>query len=327
VTENSEMLKLYREHDVILLLNRLVSEGTDEIKPVLDPAHGFRYPEVEKLIGGTTTDAVNLIEKLANAGILEKKFFDKIIYCPSCKSANIAYRYVCPICRDAHIDLKALFEHIPCGYTDIEDRFKQDDKLVCPRCHVELKKLGVNYKRVRSGFECMACKKRFDDPLTISTCRNCGTTFTIKEADFADVHSYVLSANAKAELQKGMLFLTRIRGYLEKEGYSVEIPGYLEGASGATHRFDMVASDTKLPIKNALVIDVALSDTIVEEHPVISLFAKNFDTGTSPSIMVAVPKLSESGKKLAELYKINVIEATDMNEAVTKLYKIIKAVR
>jgi len=328
VTETStERLKLYREHDVILLLNRLISEGAGELKPILDPVHGFRYPEVEKVMGGTTTDAVNLIEKLANAGILEKRFFDKIVYCPSCKAANIAFRYVCPVCRDTHIDPKALFEHIPCGYIDIEDRFRKDDKLLCPRCHIELKKLGVDYKRVGSWFECMACKRRFDDPLPICTCRSCGTTFTIKEADFADVHSYVLTAKAKAELQKGVLFLTRIRDFLEKEGYSVEIPGYLEGASGTTHRFDIVASDTKLPTKNVLVIDVASSDTIVEEHPVISLFAKNFDTGASPSIMIAVPKLSESGKKLAELYKINVIEATDMDEAVTKLDRIMKAVR
>jgi hypothetical protein len=68
------------------------------------------------------------------------------------------------------------------------------------------------------------------------------------------------------------------------------------------------------------VIDLATStENAVSEQPVIALFAKIFDVSPENACLIAVPKISENGKKMAELYNIKVIEAKDHKEVVKKL--------
>jgi hypothetical protein len=52
---------------------------------------------------------------------------------------------------------------------------------------------------------------------------------------------------------------------------------------------------------------------------VISLFAKIFDVSPEKACLVAIPKLSENAKKMAEIYKIVTIEAKNLEEALTQV--------
>lgn len=324
-SKDTERRKIYQEHPVLLLMNKLLSGSmeTGEIRPVLDPIFGYRYPEVERVVEGTSADALALLERLEKAGILEKKFFDKIVSCPSCRTTNIAFHYMCPVCGSARIDKKGLVEHLSCGHIDTEDRFKKDGKLVCPRCNVELKELDVDYKRPGSWFECTSCHKRFDEPVFAHICRNCGTQFTIKNATLTDIYSYILNKEAEAEARRRVILLTPIVVSLEKLGFKVESPGLVQGASGTTHQFDIVASKTIGVASRVIVIGVASSPIEVDEQPIVSMFAKIFDAHTAHAILIAVPKLSGTARQLSELYKIKVIEAANTEEAVKKLRVII----
>jgi hypothetical protein len=58
---------------------------------------------------------------------------------------------------------------------------------------------------------------------------------------------------------------------------------------------------------------------VVSEQSVISMFAKIFDATPDKACLVAIPKMSESGKKLAALYKIDLIEAKDQDSALEAL--------
>jgi hypothetical protein len=49
------------------------------------------------------------------------------------------------------------------------------------------------------------------------------------------------------------------------------------------------------------------------------LFAKIYDVAPDKSCLIAIPKVNESGKKLAALYKINLIEAKDQKEIMKAL--------
>jgi hypothetical protein len=57
----------------------------------------------------------------------------------------------------------------------------------------------------------------------------------------------------------------------------------------------------------------------VSEQPVIALFAKIYDVSPENAYLIAIPKVSENGKKMAELYSIKLIEAKNQKEAIKEL--------
>ena len=72
--------------------------------------------------------------------------------------------------------------------------------------------------------------------------------------------------------------------------------------------------------KNTTVIDFATStDDAVSEHSVIAMFAKIFDATPDKACLVAIPKMNENGRKLASLYKIDLVEAKNQNMAIEAL--------
>ena len=61
------------------------------------------------------------------------------------------------------------------------------------------------------------------------------------------------------------------------------------------------------------------SGAVVPEQPVIALFAKVYDVSPDNAYLIAIPELSENGKKMAELYNIQIIEAKSQKEAIKAL--------
>jgi len=128
-----------------------------------------------------------------------------------------------------------------------------------------------------------------------------------------------LTPEAMKEATLGWILITPIREFLESRGFEVESPGFLKGKSGASHMFDIIASPTGVK-RNITVIDLATSaDDIVSEQPVIAMFAKTYDVSPDKACLVAIPRMSENGKKLAALYKLELIEAKDQNDAIKAL--------
>jgi hypothetical protein len=62
----------------------------------------------------------------------------------------------------------------------------------------------------------------------------------------------------------------------------------------------------------------------VSEQSVIALFAKVFDVSPEKAYLIAIPKLNENGKRMAELYNIRTIEAENPKEATKALKAILK---
>jgi hypothetical protein len=112
--------------------------------------------------------------------------------------------------------------------------------------------------------------------------------------------------------------------FFENLGFEVESPGFMDGKSGTRHLFDLTAISAGKK-KRTTAIDIATStDDTVSEQSVISMFAKIFDAAPDKACLVAVPKMSENGRKLASLYKINLVEARDQNAALEALKSCVK---
>jgi len=321
--EAKEDSELYRDRKVQMLLSKFLSGEIKTLEPVYASDVGYRYPVVESIVGDAS-QVGSFLNKLYEAGVLEKKLYDKIIFCPKCSSANVSTRYCCPFCQSFDIKKSSLVEHVKCGYMDVEDKFYEGNRFVCPKCHEELRKINVDYRKAGIWCTCKECRKSFDSAVSTHFCRNCGETSTFEEVVIKDVYAYTLRENVTAESSLNLFLVAAVREFLIKEKLNVESPGLLKGKSGANHSFDIVAYKAD-EAQKMIVVDLAMSaGTVVSEQPVIALFAKIFDVSPEKAYLIAIPKLSENGKKMAELYKIMAIEAKNQEDAIASLEESLK---
>jgi transcription elongation factor Elf1 len=317
-TSKSERLEIYKDRDVQVLLSKFLNEEIKELLPVSSPDGHYGYPVVEAILGdGSRAEA--FLDRLYQTGILERRVYDEIISCPKCGSTRISVRYFCPHCKSFDIQKSSLIEHVKCGYIDVEDNFHKENKLVCPKCHEELKRPDVDYRKAGVWCTCKDCHKSFDIPVTSHFCKDCHGDFTFEEVTIKNVYSYSLREEARNEATLGSILIAPIKDLLGKEGFKVESPAFIKGKSGANHYFDIVVR-RGADFERVAVVDLASSgEGTVSEQPVIALFAKIFDVSPDNAYLVALPRMSENAKKMAQLYKIRVIEAKNEKEATKAL--------
>jgi len=299
-------------------LSKFLAAELNELVPIFDSKRGYRYEVVETIVG-EASKADAFLEKLYEAGILARELHDEGIFCPKCNSAAVSTHYCCPYCKSFNIKKSSLIEHIKCGYMDVEEGFHKGDKLICQKCHDELKKLDVDYRRAGIWCTCKECGKSFDVPVVKLFCRDCHNEFTFEDAIIKEVYRYVLKEEARREAAEGCVLIPPISEFLAENGFEVRSPAYLRGKSGANHLFDIAAS-RKEDSTRVTVIDFATTtDNVVSEQPVISLFAKIFDVTPYAAYLIAIPRLNENAKKMAELYNIQAIEGKNQKEALDSL--------
>jgi len=317
-TGKTKRAELYKDRNTQAFLSKFLSGEIGELEPVYDPKLGYRYPVVEAIVGDAA-DVETFLNRLCEAGILERRLYDKIIYCPKCGSANISVHYCCPYCKSFNIQKSSLIEHVKCGYMDVEENFLKGNKLICPKCHEELEKVDVDYRRAGTWCTCRNCSKNFDIPVTAHFCRDCHANSTFEDAVIKDVYGYSLKEEIREEAAVGWVIIEPISEFLREDGFEVESRAFLKGKSGANHMFDIVAykGDVK---RKVTVIDLAIStEDAVPEQPVIALFAKIFDVSPDSAYLIAIPEMSENGKKMAGLYNIKVVEAKNQKDAIKVL--------
>lgn len=310
-----ERADLYKDRNTQILISKFLSGELGELEPVYGLKLGYRYPIVESIVGDAS-DAENFLNRLYEAGILKRRLYDKIICCPKCGSTNISTRYCCPSCKSFDIQKSSLIEHVKCGYMDVEEKFHKGKKLVCPKCREELRKPDIDYRRAGIWCTCTDCKKSFDIPVTAHFCRNCHANSNFEDAVIREVYAYSLREEVRTESNLGWTIISPIRELLQENGFTVESPAFLKGKSGANHIFDVAAFKRGMTRK-VTVIDLATStEAAVTEQPVIALFAKIYDVSPDNAYLIAIPRMSDNGKKMAGLYNIKIIEAKSQKEAV-----------
>jgi hypothetical protein len=323
-TEKKNVVELSQDRNSQVLLGKFLNGDVKILIPVYDSQNGYRYPLVEEIVGDAS-QVEPFLNKLSETGILDRTLYDKVILCAKCGSPNISFRYCCPFCKSFDIQKSSLVEHIKCGYMDLETNFRQGDTYVCPKCHEEMRKIDIDYRKAGVWCTCGNCSKSFDIPVSEHFCRKCNATSTFEEASIKEVYTYTLNKNVKAESYQNLVLAAPIQEFLTKEGFTVENPASVQGKSGAKHSFDIVAYKGKVNApENVIVVDLAISDGGVSEQHVIALFAKVFDFSPEKAYLIAIPRLNENGKRMAELYNIKIIEAEDSKEATKALKESFK---
>ena len=125
--------EIYAESLTRQFLRTLVRSGKKgEIVPFYHPASGFTYEKKMAKKGDSPNRYTReFLENLVRLDIMQKSFYDTISTCPKCESPAISLHPRCSKCRSQHIEKISLTEHIPCGYIDQKDKYKQS---ICPKC-------------------------------------------------------------------------------------------------------------------------------------------------------------------------------------------------
>ncbi len=81
----------------------------------------FAYDDVAVIPG-----AAKFAEELAQFGLMERKFADKVTTCPRCASARMTVRENCAQCAGADIVEEPIVHHFKCAYQGPERDFRRD---------------------------------------------------------------------------------------------------------------------------------------------------------------------------------------------------------
>ncbi len=193
------------------LLNRkpmkLLAEMLDgnilDIRPQLDFAStdGFSYPSVAKVLEVKDNEVVPILESLVSEGLLEKKFFDRLLRCPQCQSINLRPIFHCPKCGSGDIVRGRIMEHVSCNYMGIEDEFLINGKFICPKCHQTLSSVNGDYRSMGVLYKCRECKEILGMPVMKWHCLKCFTISSEDKIIKTDIFHYWLNEAKRSLLE------------------------------------------------------------------------------------------------------------------------------
>ena len=88
---------------------------------------------------------------------------------------------------------ETLIHHFRCGWQDGKSHLTQGRLLVCPKCHRELRHLGVDYDKPGMIVMCRTCKATNSEPVVRFACLDCSAATPSADAASTDWYNYDLT--------------------------------------------------------------------------------------------------------------------------------------
>jgi Thaumarchaeal output domain 1 len=283
----------------------LVEKGVDKLEPQITP-DGVQYNDIDY----TDTDwkiVIQMLKNLETKEMLKGEDFDRVIICPNCDSPHVYSKYACPTDRSIHIRKVTLLRHEHDGYLGELRGFEKKGRLICPQCNQDLgdandkSTWASNLKEVGFSFECEHNKHRFERPLVLHFCPECGSMFDYKTARYMPLNVYSLTQKAYALVKSSSdteKIIKPIVDYLKANGLEIQYGLEVKGVSGSTHKFDLAASVGS----SLLVIDYSFGDS----RMLVALLGKKLDI---PGVEAALVDFSDNEElvNLGKVYNIPII--------------------
>jgi hypothetical protein len=162
---------------------------------------GYSYPLASSITGLDDEAVLQLLEHLADYGLLLAEVTDSSLACPQCDSLHLHPHILCPTCQTPAHPVE-LFEHLPCGTISV--KLDNETELYCNRCGA---RNGDNSEfRVFRGYQCQKCNSFFKKPQMVFTCHSCHTITEPENARVRVLKKYVLNPALISDLE---LLLTK----------------------------------------------------------------------------------------------------------------------
>lgn len=194
-----------------MLILRLAYSRAAPIAAVLDPAaRGLvRYPLL-----GARADLRGELENLTEYGLLRRSHFMRTHGCRKCDSARLHAYEACPSCGSSDLQDEAIVHHYRCGAQEAESHFTNGHRLICPKCHDELRHYGVDYDKPGHIVSCRACGAANSEPDPAFICLDCAAVTAGGDLSQKDWYHYELTEEGLQALQSNHLPLLDITAYV-----------------------------------------------------------------------------------------------------------------
>ena len=235
-----------------------------------------------------------LLRSLERKGFLVGKEHDRAIFCPTCDSVKVYSKYDCPKCHSQKVTLMELLQHPFCGYAGEKETFISGLNLICPKCKMNLGKIGaplskeefsLEHKVIGSSFNCEKCGNKFNKPNVQHFCQECGTRFDNKTANYDVLSEYKVlhqvSKMLSTRSERVVLLIEDnpddvkiMKRYVKKSGVPFKVEQASTGKEGIKKLKnvdpDFVVLDYNLPDMNGIEILRAIRE-FNEDIPVVML--------------------------------------------------------
>ncbi|MCK6447568.1 MAG: hypothetical protein L6Q99_14345 [Planctomycetes bacterium] len=218
-----------RSHEQKLVLLRALLESKN---PVLTPEFdasaplGHACPEVDRLFGLAAGRGLDVLEGLADLGLLERELHNYVHVCPKCRCCHLNLREGCPACTSIDLSIESLVQHFRCAYVGLEREFAAGEDLMCPKCVRALQQLGSDFDRPGKTYACHACAHLFEEPALEAQCLTCGTVTPSNAIELVPIHRYQPSPLTARAVELGRLTGLDIEGLVVDDHARLETRGY-----------------------------------------------------------------------------------------------------
>ena len=308
---------------VIKLVDALVSGKLPDINPVVDFNYkkGFAYPSVNSLLDTSEVDTINILESLANSGILIKQTYEKFYIDPDGLFQLVPIER-CPRCDSSNIVKGQLVEHFSCGYVGLDRDFKQESRYVCPKCRKDLRLIGTDYRNVGIHYRCQDCSEVSTVPVVKWRNMKTRKIWAADELREVEAYSYQFSPDKKGWLEFQLKPKTQLVDFLKHQGYQVHELAQLTGRSGAVHTVDVLAIRDDIITKINLGIGILVAPTGEPEVGLEALFkfdTRAYDIGINYKVVIAIPRLGQEALNFAGRQMIRAFEAKTLATVVADI--------
>lgn len=305
---------VWNNEKAMLLVSEMLAGRIVDIRPQVDFASttGFSYPVAEELLDIKGEEVIEVLEALGDAGILVKRFFDRLIRCPQCRSINLRPTTHCPVCSSGNIGRGRVLQHSACKYAGLEDEFLQRGAYICPRCHEEVRTVGVDYQSLGLLYKCRDCNETFRLPQIKWQCLKCASVTTEDKVSELSIHYYTFNEDKRSWLEFELKPKLQLIDFMKQRGYLVEENATIKGRSGADHEIDILARRDDGIIEYKIAIGVKVAGDKIELGEIFDFDDKAYDVGIHDKVLVVVPELGREAEKFASQQRIKVLEVRDL---------------
>ncbi len=178
------------------LLRFMASRGSMEQMPVQTTSAlgGYSYPKLDMFFPEEDASIWELLEELRKQHLIEGRFITRAFHCVHCECAFLNFMETCPDCGSPNLESEEMIHHFRCGYVAAMSEYRRGDVLVCPKCDLGLKHIGVDYDKPSLIFRCNDCQFVFEEPEPSTVCYNCGRRTAPEDQIQRTVYAYSITA-------------------------------------------------------------------------------------------------------------------------------------
>ncbi len=304
-------MKISSDVDKDKFLIRLSMNKDGMINPEISVLSKLRYPSFKKLFDLDDETALFRLEELEGAGLLKRVLWRTALACPSCRNLVLCVVLSCPSCGSTQVEVTNVVSCPVCKYRGGFEEFRSGRVFRCPRCGEHLSK-----KDIIREYKCENCNSLFSTPEKVYYCPVCKKTFSEASLEEKPIFSYRI-----ADARLGEHISRRLKSVLNDVGGYVDVPGIVIGRSGVRHVFTGVVHSAD---EIALAVEVLMSDVYVGADHVLRSLIKVLDVSPKRFILIAIPRISPEARKILETNKVELIESSDLEEAVNGLELLVR---